>query len=87
MTTLRSFDAPSIMDRDGEGIDAYIVSMTRGVDDILRPCCWRVKSAWSISRMLPVWTLFPTIEDLDRSGPRFAHLQEYLISPPTDPSR
>ena len=64
----------SIMDRDGdEVIDAYIVSMTRGVDDILAPVLLArevglVDLGQDVAR-LDFVPLFETIEDLESIGP------------------
>ena len=64
----------SIMDRDGdEVIDAYIVSMTRGVDDILAPVLLArevglVDLGQDVAR-LDFVPLFETIEDLEAIGP------------------
>jgi len=64
----------SIMDRDGdEVIDAYIVSMTRGVDDILAPVLLArevglVDLGQGVAR-LDFVPLFETIEDLESIGP------------------
>ncbi len=63
----------SIMDRDGdEVIDAYIVSMTRGVDDILAPVLLArevglVDLGQDVAR-LDFVPLFETIEDLESIG-------------------
>ncbi|MEC9078648.1 MAG: phosphoenolpyruvate carboxylase, partial [Pseudomonadota bacterium] len=64
----------SIMDRDGDAvIDAYIVSMTRGVDDILAPVLLArevglVDLGQDVAR-LDFVPLFETIEDLKSIGP------------------
>tara|TARA_Y100000588_G_scaffold346059_1_gene393803 strand:+ start:1250 stop:3988 length:2739 start_codon:yes stop_codon:yes gene_type:complete len=69
----------SIMDRDGdEVIDAYIVSMTRGVDDILAPVLLArevglVDLGQDIAR-LDFVPLFETIEDLEAIGPTLSTL-------------